>query len=172
MRQIRNGVFETNSSSTHALSMTKNYIDQSEFDNSIFEKTYIIKPFRSSEVNDIMQFTSVEDKLRYFLTLYYQTWYYNDDPDAKRIRFMKLLQQIFPNTIFVLDFENGYVFEDGEWFFDDVDSECNDLIDEYTLKKFMLYGTIDFGDRNNERYWDKVRDIRNNNSLWEVSWSG
>ena len=119
-----------------------------------------------------MQFTSVEDKLRYFLTLYFQTWYYNDDPDAKRIRFMKLLQQIFPNTIFVLDFENGYVFEDGEWFFDDVDSECNDLIDEYTLKKFMLYGTIDFGDRNNERYWDKVRDIRNNNSLWEVSWSG
>ena len=172
MVQIRRNVFETNSSSTHSLSMTNKYINDTEFDDLVFENTYIIKPFKSDEVDDTMEITSVKDKLRYFLTLYYQSW--DDTPDSRKDEFMKLLKKIFPNTIFSLEIGHQYIFEDGEYFFDSYfdTAECVKLIDEYTLKKFMLYGTINFGDRDREDYYDKVNRIRYNKDLWSVDWSG
>ena len=45
-------------------------------------------------------------------------------------------------------------------------------MDEHILKKFMLYGTINFGDRDREEYYDKVKYIRYNKDLWSVDWSG
>ena len=171
MKQIRRGVFETNSSSTHALSMTKE-IDAPELNSPLFEKEYIIKRFNEGEVDDVMELTSIEDKLRYFLTLYYQTSFHNDYLNSYRMQFMKALQNIFPNAIFKLDFDYCYVFEDGEWFFDDDDPECLGLIDENTLKKFMLYGTIYFGDRDREEYYDKIQRIKYDKNLQTSSWSG
>lgn len=172
MRQIRRCVFETNSSSTHSLSMTNKPIDDAELESDIFEKVYVIKRFSKYEIDDIMEFTTVEDKLRYFLTLYYQTMYSDYYPDTPRMMFMKMLKKIFPNAIFELDFEYCYAFEDGEYFFDDENPECIELIDEDRLKRFMLYGTINFGDRNRESYSDKINNIRYNKNLWSVSWSG
>ena len=49
MIQIRRNVFETNSSSTHSLSMTSTYINDVEFDQSVFEKEYIIKQAELTE---------------------------------------------------------------------------------------------------------------------------
>ena len=174
MLQIRRNVFETNSSSTHSLSMTNKYIEEDEYDNDVFERRYIIRPFKEDEVDDTMEFHTVEDKLRYFLTLYYQTWHYDSDPDSYRIKFLLLLKKVFPNAIFSLEPGYHYVFEDGEYFFESYfeTPECAKFMDEYTLKKFMLYGTINFGDRDREEYSDKIRHIRYNKDLWSVDWSG
>lgn len=171
MRQVRRGVFETNSSSTHSLSMTNQYINDTEFDDFVFEKSYIIKPFKENEIEDTMEFITVEHKLRYFLTLYYQTWY--DSDNESKINFIKLLKRVFPNAIFSLEFENSYVFEDGEYFFDEYDNPiCLKLLDEYTLKKFMLYGIIRFGNRDREEYYDSINRIRLDPNLWSINWSG
>lgn len=172
MFQVRRNVFETNSSSTHSLSMTKEYINETEFDDDVFNRKYVIKPFKSDDVDDVMEFHSVEDKLRYFLTLYYQSW--DDTPDSRKEDFMRLLKKVFPNTIFSLEFGHPYVFEDGEYFFDGYFDapECVELIDEYTLKKFMLYGTINFGDRDREEYSDKINRIRYYEDLWNIDWTG
>jgi len=172
MIQIRNNVFETNSSSTHSLSMTNEHISDTELNDLAFENTYIIKPFKSDEVDDIMELHSVKDKLRYFLTLYYQSW--DDTPGSCKNEFMKLLKKIFPNTIFSLEIGHQYIFEDGEYFFDSYfdKAECTKLMDEHILKKFILYGTINFGDRDREEYYDKVNHIRYNKDLWSVDWSG
>lgn len=172
MKQIRYGIFESNSSSTHSLSMVAEHINEAEFDLYIFEKEYIIRPFEENEIDYVMEFTTVEDKLRYFLTLYYQTWYMDGSMYSKRVKFMKMLQKIFTNTIFVLDFKNAYVFEDGEWFFNETDAMCEKLTDEYTLKKFMLYGVINFGDRDRETYSDKIDRISMNGKLWSIEWTG
>lgn len=172
MIQVRRNVFETNSSSTHSLSMTNEYINDTEFDDFAFENTYIIKSFKEHEIDDIMEFHSIKDKLRYFLTLYYQTL--DTDLNSCKVKFMKLLKKIFPNAIFSLELEYSYVFEDGEYFFDNYYNtpECDKLMDEYTLKKFMLYGTINFGDRDSETYCDKINHIRYNKDFWNVDWSG
>lgn len=172
MIQIRRNVFETNSSSTHSLSMTSKDISESEFNNYVFEQQYIIKPFNRDEIDDAMEFYSIEDKLRYFLTLYYQSW--DDTPDSDKAEFMKLLKFVFPNAVFSLEFDHNYVFEDGEYFFDSYydKAECTKLMDEYTLKKFMLYGAINFGDRDREEYSDKINYIRYHTDLWNVVWSG
>ena len=172
MLQIRYNVFETNSSSTHSLSMTNKYISDTEFDDSVFGKTYIVKPFEDDEIDDEMEFHSVEDKLRYFLTLYYQTL--ERELDSPCTEFMKLLKNVFPNTVFSLEFGTTYVFEDGEYFFDNYgyEAECIALMDEYTLKKFMLYGTINFGNREREEYSDKINHIRYNKDLWNIDWTG
>lgn len=172
MIQIRRNVFETNSSSTHSLSMTNEYINDTEFDESVFDKGYIIKPFNKNEVDDHMELYSIENKLRYFLTLYYQSW--DDTPDSYKNKFMQLLKKVFPNAIFSLEFGHKYIFEDGEYFFDsyfDI-AECAKLMDEYTIKKFMLYGAINFGNRDWEEYSDKINRIRYNKDLWSVDWSG
>ena len=172
MIQVRRNVFETNSSSTHSLSMTNKYIHDLEFDDLIFENAYIIKPFKPDEIDDIMELYTVKDKLRYFLTLYYQTW--DDGPDSDKVQFILLLKKIFPNAVFSLEPKYNYVFEDGEYFFYSYydKAECTKLMDEYTLKKFMLYGTINFGDRDREEYYDKINHIRYNKDLWSVTWSG
>lgn len=174
MIQIRRNIFETNSSSTHSLSMTNEHISDAEFDDLVFEKTYVIKPFRSDEVDDTMELSNVKDKLRYFLTLYYQDWYYNDSGSIGE-QFMRLLKKTFPNAVFSLEFRHEYVFEDGEYFFHGCcgyPAECEKMTDEYILKKFMLYGTINFGDRDREEYSDKVSHIHYNKDLWDITWSG
>lgn len=172
MIQIRRNVFETNSSSTHSLSMTKQHLNDTEINDEMFQLHYIIRPFKEDEIDSEMEFHSIEDKLRYFLTLYYQTW--EHDPDSDSEKFMQLLKKLFPNAVFSLEFGYRYVFEDGEYFFYNYfdEAECIKLMDENTLRRFMLYGTINFGDRDREEYSDKINHIRYNNELWNVDWSG
>lgn len=173
MLQIRKKVFETNSSSTHALAVNK-YKDIT-IDNELeFEKPYIIKPFTEAELHsDNIQFTTIEDKLRYFLTVYNQCWE-KDDDDV--LQFMRLLQRIFPNTIFCHSFKKEYVFEDGEWFFQDgwkEPMECTKMMTEYTLKQFMIHGSIYYFNRDDLDYEDDIMyNIENNNETILVKFSG
>jgi hypothetical protein len=118
MINIRRSIFETNSSSTHCL--TLNNEQEYEIHEELFLKDYIIKswsdtnrpPYSSGKCD--LELTSIEDKLIYFLTMYYQANSYLDDDNGSS--FIKRLQRLFPNTIFALkcDDSSHYVLEDGE----------------------------------------------------------
>ena len=173
MINIRRSVFETNSSSTHCL--TLNNEQEYEIHEELFLKEYIIKPW--SDINEPpyvktqansenavydLKLTSIEDKLTYFLTMYYQTNYYDymSAGDAGS-EFIKRLQKLFPNTVFALkcDDSSHYVLEDGEYLLDPSEFGSANLLAALTddqLKAFMEYGVIYFGDRDYEPYWDFI----------------
>lgn len=178
---IRKNVFETNSSSTHCLVLSKE--ENLEVHEELFQKEYIIKPWvenydyktpldspfpppwaKANKENYELKLESIEDKLTYFLTMYYQSnhgcYMDSDNSDTK---FMKRLQRLFPNTIFALkcDDNSSYILEDGEWFLDtgfDDESECDHLmaLDDHNFKLFMEYGVIYFGSRDNMNYEDFI----------------
>lgn len=145
MIQIRKSVFETNSSSTHSLTLN-NTLNLAKQDYLEFEKPYIIRIFKREEISDWELFTSIEDKLRYLLTAYHQSW-------QKEGEFMERIQKLFPNTTFCLDFHCPYIFEDIEYLFDDAEelSKLNSLTDD-ELMNFMINGSIYYYNRDNEDY--------------------
>lgn len=110
MLKIRNGVFETNSSSCHVLSMK---ID-SPIDKNIFLQKFVVTPFTEKEIreNDLLIFTSVIDKLRYLLTC---TLFEKHSPNSRVIKFFK---KLFPNAIFKTDVDDWYYIEDSEFLFE------------------------------------------------------
>lgn len=178
MIKIRRNVFETNSSSTHCLVFTKK--DKLEVHEDLFQKEYIIKPWTNDDEkkalhippwaklnkeNYELKLESIEDKLTYFLTMYYQSNYdcymASGNLDTE---FMKRLQKLFPNTIFALRCTDNskYILEDGEYFFDmplDYAPECDNLmkLNDNDFKLFMEYGIIYFGSRDNENYEDFIQ---------------
>lgn len=168
MISIRRNTFETNSSSTHCLCFEKSVSIVPE-DLEKLKEAYIIKPYTYEEVDDGMEITSIRDKLRYFYTLYIQA-------DHVGKVFMTMLKQLVPNVIFSEEFStNTYIFEDGEYFFSGCcygdPAECDDLT-ENDLIKLLLYGTIHFGDRDRESYYDKISDIVHDKNYFSVEWSG
>ena len=161
MLNIRRNIFETNSSSTHCLTLDR---EQSyEVHEDLFLKDYIIRPWSenneppySSDKYDLL-LSSIEDKLTYFLTLYYQA-NYSDYMSYGDIggEFLQRLQVLFPNTVFALkcDESNRYILEDGEYLYDYERLSALDSLTDTQLKIFMEYGIIYFGDRNYEPYAD------------------
>ena len=181
MIQIRKNVFETNSSSTHCLVLSKE--ENLEVHEELFQKEYVIKPWvenynwetplaspysppwaEANKENYELKLESIEDKLTYFLTMYYQSNYdCYMDRDNSDTKFMKRLQKLFPNTVFALrcDDNSRYILEDGEYFLDngcDGTSECDKLmaLDDHDFKLFMEYGVIYFGNRDNINYEDFI----------------
>lgn len=163
MINVRRGVFETNSSSTHCLTLNNEV--KYEIHEELFTKDYVIKqwneknrpPFSTYGKCDL-ELTSIEDKLTYFLTMYYQanssdymSWG-QDNGSA----FLKRLQALFPNTVFALkcDEESSYILEDGEWLYDEEELPVLNNMTDDQLKAFMEYGVIYFGDRDYELYAD------------------
>lgn len=173
MIQIRRNVFETNSSSTHCLALNQ---EQSyEIHEDLFLKDYLIRawtdennepPYSSSKFG--LELKSIEDKLTYFLTMYYQSWY---DDNGKE--FLQKLQKLFPNAIFVLkcDDSSNYILEDGEYLFDSDEIVKLEALSDTQLKAFMEYGTIYFGNRDDERFSDFL-DYELNNKHIIVKFSG
>ena len=163
MLTVRKNTFETNSSSTHCLCFTKEHTETADV--SILNSAMIIEPFTEDEVDYEMTFTTLRDKLRYFLTVYEQA-------DFAGRNFMKMLQRLCPNVVFKHTFSNNnYLLEDAEWFFGYGECE-SDVFTEELLKEFLLYGTIYFGSRDDEEYSDKVEQIKHNDDFFSVQWSG
>ena len=158
MLNIRRSVFETNSSSTHCLTLDR---DQNyELHEELFLKDYLIKswsdtnrpPYSSGKCD--LELSSIEDKLTYFLTMYYQANSYLDEDSGGR--FIKRLQKLFPNAVFALkcDDSSNYILEDGEWLYDNEELITLESMTDSQLKAFMEYGVIYFGDRDYEPYSD------------------
>lgn len=173
MLKIRRNVFETNSSSTHCLAI--NTGKQYELHEDLFLKDYLIRawtdeknepPYSSGKFG--LELKSIEDKLTYFLTMYYQSWYDNNGKE-----FLQRLQKLFPNTIFVLKCDNSsdYILEDGEYLFDEDEAVKLEALSDTQLKAFMEYGTIYFGNRDDERF-SYFLDSELNNKHIIVKFSG
>jgi hypothetical protein len=168
MFKIRRNVFETNSSSTHCLAINRDI--QHEIHEDLFLKEYVIKPW--SELNQPpylssirckyeLELKTIEEKLTYFLTMYYQLNYsdYMSNEWDCGSSFIKRLQKLFPNAVFALkcDDSSHYVLEDGEYLLDEGKYGELHILNAMTdtqLKEFMEYGVIYFGDRDQESYTD------------------
>lgn len=170
MRQIRRNVFETNSSSTHCLTFSNKCWEMNDEDSYFTSIDMEIRPYTPEEADEYMMLTSIEEKLRYFYTLYLQTGH---SDNATRDDFMRLAMKVFPNVRFVFSLDYDYVLEDGEYLFDDYygEAEVEPLLNEDTFKKFMLYGTIYFGNRDNEAFYNTMQMLKNE-ANFTINFSG
>ena len=165
MKQIRKNVFETNSSSTHALCLDthNNYPKYTQEHLDAF--TDIIYPFseeEASKFNDPHIFFELKDKIRYFWTIFVH-WYFGNT-NKEQEDFMCKLQTILPRVSFAYKFphlkDGGWVYfrnnaaymEDAEYVIDDEDDSVAKW-DIPKLKDFLLNGVIVFGDRDNYDYY-------------------
>lgn len=172
MIQIRKNVFETNSSSTHAFTFKPDrYEKDYSIDESLFQMNYVIRPYNRSDITDLSKhsnpwnvcFSTITEKLRYMLSMFYQTNY--DELNEGR-PLMNRLQKLFPNAIFQLRLEEDqyYLLDDGQYLFEEGDYGDMDKfmqLSDIELKEFFQYGAIYYGDRNYERYYDFVEDLQN-----------
>lgn len=159
MIKIRSNCFETNSSSTHCLVIKAEHSEQDNITEDVFNKQYIVYPFTESVYK--AEYTTIEDKLRYFLTIYYQG-------DEYYTALMEQVSNLFPNALFIRDFNHNhsYVFEDAEYYADDLSFTDDELRD------FMLNGTVYFGSRDNEDFYDFTHYDVKKNSKFYCCWSG
>lgn len=155
MIKVRQGVFETNSSSVHTLTVQK----ELNIDEDILKSTKeIIYPFTEEELeslkygDELYIFSSIRDKLRYIWTLAIQ--------DREEKKGYKLLKEIFPNVEFIYK-PYEYIFEDGEWLFWSFEEDKAEYkkwtIDEW--KKWFVAGDVVVFSRDlYDRYDDDTLD--------------
>ena len=165
MRQIRKNVFETNSSSTHALCLDtrNNYPKYTKEHLEAF--TDVIYPFseeEASKFNEPHIFFELKDKVRYFWTIFVREYFGNTNKEQED--FMCKLQTILPQVSFAYKFPH---LKDGDWtyfrdnaaYMEDAEYVINDEYDSVAkwgiskLKDFLLNGVIVFGDRDNYDYF-------------------
>lgn len=183
MFKIRQGTFETNSSSVHSLSVKKT----DKIDEHLFNISLIIEPFYNKDFDihqDLFIFKTLKDKLKYIWTLLIQS---RDETREKD------LFKLFPNVTFIKpeNLFDIYYFEDSDWLFykgsfdaPEVDkwaSEqwkrwfCSGLVIIYSRDTYDRYGdnTLDPGwyiqNKNVQESYKKEQDTENYDSL---SWEG
>lgn len=136
MFKIIKSVFETNSSSVHTLTVKKNLNVDEDILKSIRE---IIYPFTEEELkvfkyrDNLYVFTSIRDKLRYIWSCAIQA----NELEAG----YKLLKEICPNVEYIYRPYN-YIFEDGEWLFDEDESDISDKWTIEQWKKWFVAGDV------------------------------
>lgn len=164
MIQFRQNVWETNSSSTHSLSMSKSNLNTPLNWRNIpeFQAEYNIYPIEAPAPS-YAHYVSIPEKLSYFFTLYQMT-----DGSCKSL--MLKLQELFPNAKFIETFAlNTYVLEDGEYFTDE------ELLRDITLEElaiFMLCGIIRFGNRDDDNFMEEIYRIHDDPQVWGCYWCG
>lgn len=172
MRQIvREKVFETNSSSIHALTIEKYSDSNIDFSDLHME----IKPFRDRELKYFgNEFTSIQDKLRYLWTIrclydygaikhdeinYDSNLDYNPWEEREWVdEFTSMLKSIFPNVNFI-ETDIDYL-EDYEYLKDNIL-----MLDEKFIKNLVANGRItftirDYSDWKEEAFIDSLRNDR------------
>ena len=147
MLQIRHNVFETNSSSTHSLSIPKESVLSCNDDIKLIQLEGIITPFRYNEYDGELMHIPKEDiigKLRYLYSAYLQS-------NRRSTEVFKEIQKCVPNVIFQDTFEEVYyIIEDAEYLFDEDSNIYNWVIpSKYNMKRFLLYGEVFVWNRDN-----------------------
>lgn len=196
MRQVRRNVFETNSSSTHCLTVRKDKLDL-PVDESIFLKTYKLivgEPNSDSHRNytgDNNEYIEVETKLNYLYNLLVMMPEDRLNEETSAGKLLKLLVNLFPNTDFskLYDYDfYDYTLEDGDcgfiddWYdYDYTDSkrvktlrpsDITPFLDENNLKHFFEYGRAYFGNRDDEYFEEDMIDKYNDPDLLSAEWAG
>lgn len=172
MIQIRRGVFETNSSSTHSLTIWESTELTPEQEKRLIECDYIIKPIVSkwSTNESDVERDDLEGKLTYLWTLLLQADLVLD----KTNYYLEILQEIVPNVKFtIIPRENIYIYEDGDYGFDNW-GECGDLTPWFEnsklLKAFLINGEVHQWNRDEEEAEDKAYE--DDKALERISWCG
>lgn len=173
MVKIRNGCFETNSSSTHALCLDTSNKYPKYTQEHLDAFTYTVLPFKDEGFDEPHVFSDLTDKLRYFWTIWLQKSFYGHDETLFQA-FMGKLQSIVPNAVFAYQFphytedttwytinNNTKYMEDSDYVLDEEDSNniLHWSVDK--IKDFLLNGVIVFGDRDNYdyRFFESVIDL-------------
>ena len=162
MIKIRRSVFETNSSSSHCLSIEEgnNNIDLSSI-------KLTITPYTKEEITQPMVIDKLEDKLRYLYTVYLQE--YEEDDMVDKVKLMPTLKEILPNVTFINKGEKYiYVFEDGEYLFSEYGGleELQNWIDNKDkLIQFLKNGKVIFWNRDDEDQNDTYIPIKRNDNV-------
>lgn len=149
MLQVRRNVFETNSSSTHSLSIPKEGALTNNDDIKLIQLEGIVTPFRYGEYDGEFLHIPKEDiigKLRYLYSAYLQN-------GRDEVIVFREIQKCVPNVIFQDTFEEYYYnIEDSEWLFDNHSDIFSWVIpSHYNMKKFLLYGEVFVWNRDNQR---------------------
>lgn len=173
MKNIRRSVFETNSSSTHCLSVLKSKMEQ-PIHEELFTKAYMFAPFSSSDAitrEDYGEMKTFEDRVRFLCTMVVQGSQYE-----YRVAFLEQLKRIFPNSLFQIDLSldsdgfcpMSYIFEDLEYFMEDFEwrsekAQINKLLENDDLLKHIIeYGEIRFASRDfddSEKIYRELEDL-------------
>ena len=107
MISIRQGTFETNSSSTHCICFdSEKGTKYSEDD--LLKVEGVLKPFQDDETDELNIYTSIKDKVRWILSSVAQHGY---DPVFPH-PVIKMLEQLLPNAKFEMPTEHYYELED------------------------------------------------------------
>lgn len=173
MIQIRRGVFETNSSSTHSLTIWDSLELTPEQEKRLQDCDYTIEPVNSNHMtsDSDVERNDLEGKLTYLWTLLLQA----DLPQYKFNNILGVLQDIVPNVKFVMIPRTTiYIYEDGEYGFYNWEDEPGDiqpwLDNPNLLKAFLINGEIHQWNRDWED--NKLKECRDRNALERIRWSG
>ena len=173
MIQIRRGVFETNSSSTHSLTIWDSLELTPEQEKRLQCCDYCIEPVNSNHMineQDIEK-DDLEGKLVYLWTILLQA----DPPDHRFNEILGVMQDIVPNVKFVITPRTTiYIYEDGEYGFSNWEDEPGEiqlwLNNPKLLKAFLINGEVHQWNRDWED--NEVKEIRDNKAPERISWSG
>lgn len=173
MIQIRRGVFETNSSSTHSLTIWDSLELTPEQEKRLQDCDYTIEPINSNHMTsetDIEK-NDLEGKLTYLWTLLLQA----DLPQYKFNNILGVIQDVVPNVRFVMiPRVSIYIYEDGEYGFSNWDDAPGDiqpwLDNPNLLKAFLINGEVHQWNRD----WggNDVKEYKDSKALKRVRWSG
>ena len=173
MIQIRRGVFETNSSSTHSLTIWDSLELTPEQEKRLQDYNYIIEPVDSNHMTNEtdIERDDLEGKLTYLWTILLQA----DPPDHRFNEILSVMQDIVPNVKFtMIPRYSKYIYEDGEYGFDawgDNPGELQPWIDNPNLlKAFLINGEVHQWNRDWEG--NEVKEIKDNKAPERISWSG
>ena len=171
MIKIRKNVFETNSSSTHCLTIQDSLNLTPEQEEKLKNLTYVIEPFDGSYTNTYTaKKDDIKGKLTYLWTLYLEN---NGDGTDEAFR---VIQSAVPNVIFrIIPRSSKYILEDGGYLFDkkwDGESEIQPWIkNPELLKAFLVNGEVHEWDRDYEEIND-INKYLKYNALEHIEWTG
>ena len=179
MIQIRHNVFETNSSSTHALCLDTENNFPKYTQEHLDAFTDVVLPFSDNIFHEPHIFSDLKDKIRYFWTIWIKKASYGEDTELFQ-KFIGKLQSLVPQATFAYKFphcsddttwytigQNAVYMEDSDYVFDEEDTDGILFWPTERIREFLLTGVIVFGNRDNYDYrlMESMTDlcIKNNN---------
>ena len=173
MIQIRRGVFETNSSSTHSLTIWDSLELTPEQEKRLQDCSYCIEPVNSNHMTNEQDIEKddLEGKLTYLWTLLLQA----DLPQYKFNNILGIIQDVVPNVKFIMiPRVSIYIYEDGEYGFSNWGDAPGDiqpwLNNPNLLKAFLINGEVHQWNRDWEG--NDVKEYKDSKALKRVRWSG
>lgn len=171
MIQIRRGVFETNSSSTHSLTIWDSLKLTPEQEKRLQDCSYCIEPVNSNHMTSEQDIEKddLEGKLTYLWTLLLQA----DLPQYKFNNILGIIQDVVPNVKFIMiPRVSIYIYEDGEYGFDSDNPGGLQswLANPNLLKAFLINGEIHQWNRDWES--NELKECKDSKALKRVKWSG